>query len=391
MARIAAVDAVVVNVSPKTNWTFIAVRTDAGVTGWGECSLNRWESLLTDYASMIAPGLVGRDVVASHAASSNAVRYLPHIPGGLVAHAVRSAVEQAITDVSAQLHGQSIAQLIGPARRNAVVAYANINRGVKSRSADDFAIAARAALAAGYRTVKLAPFDGVIAEDADSTPIDDRIRDGLDRVYAVRDAIGSDAMLLVDCHWRFDEPRATKLIDDIAQASPYWVECPVSERPSQFAAIARLKDRAHDRGIKLAGGEMITGAEDAQAMCAASLYDVMMPDVKYAGGYRGMLSIARICDESGVAFSPHNPTGPIAHLASIHVCAAAPGVLSLEHQFGESPLFEALIDGCAAPLVNGQFTVPRGRGLGAALDLGVAKAHPYAPLPANANLDERLG
>jgi galactonate dehydratase len=387
MSSIAAIEAVVVNVSPKTNWTFIAVRTDAGVTGWGECSLNRWEPLLTAYVEVLAQDIVGRDV----STAAEAIRYLPHSPGGLVAHAVRSALEQAITDISAQLAAQAIHQFIGPARRHTVPAYANINRGVRSRSPEGFADAARAALAAGYQCVKLAPFDGVIAEDADLTPIDDRIHEGLDRVFAVRDAIGPGSPLLVDCHWRLDEARATALIGDIAPASPYWIECPISEHPSQFGAIARLRERTRSQGIQLAGGEMITGAEQAAAMCASSLYDVLMPDVKYAGGYHGMLAIAKICNASGVTFSPHNPTGPIAHLASIHVCAAAPDVLWLEHQWAESPLFDALIGGCAAPLVDGAFVVPSAPGLGAALDLVVARAHPHVSLPRNANLDERLG
>jgi galactonate dehydratase len=387
MSSIAAIEAVVVNVSPKTNWTFVAVRTDAGVTGWGECSLNRWEPLLTAYTAVIAPDLIGRDL----AAAAEGIRYLPHSPGGLVAHAVRSALEQAITDASAQLAAQAVHQFIGKKTRRSVPAYANINRGARSRSPEGFADAARAAIAAGYMCVKLAPFDGVIAADADSTPIDDRIHAGLDRVYAVRDAIGRDAPLLVDCHWRFDEARARVLIGDIARASPYWIECPVSEHPSQFEAIARLRERAHAQGIQLAGGEMITGVAQASAMCASSLYDVLMPDIKYAGGYRGMLAIAKICDASGVAFSPHNPTGPIAHLASIHVCAAAPSVLWLEHQWAESPLFDGLIGGCAAPLADGEFVVPSGPGLGAALDLTEARAHPSVSLPRNANLDERLG
>ena len=387
MSSIAAIETVVVNVSPKTNWTFIAVRSDAGVTGWGECSLNRWEPLLAAYTAVIAPDLVGRDF----ADAANGIRYLPHSPGGLVAHAVKSALEQAITDASAQLATVAIHHFIGPAKRTSVPAYANINRGVRSRSPQGFADAARAAIAAGYMCVKLAPFDGVIADDAGSTPIDDRIHEGLDRVYAVRDAIGPDAPLLVDCHWRFDEARATTLIGDIARASPYWIECPISEHPSQFPAIARLRERAHAQGIQLAGGEMITGAEQASAMCASSLYDVLMPDVKYAGGYRGMLAITKICDANGVAFSPHNPTGPIAHLASIHVCAVSPNVLWLEHQWAESPLFDALIGGCAAPLSKGEFVVPGAFGLGAALELAVAEAHPYVSLPRNANLDERLG
>jgi galactonate dehydratase len=82
------------------------------------------------------------------------------------------------------------------------------------------------------------------------TPIDDRIREGLDRVFAVRDAIGAGSDLLVDCHWRFDEARAMALIGDTAAASPYWIECPVSEQPSHFATIARLRNFARDHGIR---------------------------------------------------------------------------------------------------------------------------------------------
>ncbi len=75
-------------------------------------------------------------------------------------------------------------------KRASVPAYANINRGVRERSPQGFADAARGAVAAGYRAVKLAPFDGVISQDAATTPIDERTRAGIDRVYAVRDAVG---------------------------------------------------------------------------------------------------------------------------------------------------------------------------------------------------------
>ena len=143
--------------------------------------------------------------------------------------------------------------------------------------------------------------------------------------------------------------------------------------------------------MKLAGGEMIAGADQATALCDAGLYDVLMPDVKYAGGYRGMLTIAQICAARDVLFSPHNPTGPIAHLASVHVCAAAPAVLWLEHQWAETPLFDELIGGNAAPLVDGAFAVPRLSGLGAGINHSLALHRPYVPIPKAANLDERLG
>ena len=98
MTTIATLEPVVVNVSPKTNWTFVAVTTDDGATGWGECSLNGWEHLLVPQANALARDAVGREVDAV----GDLVRYLAHSPGGLVAHAVKSAAEQA---------------LIGPARR----------------------------------------------------------------------------------------------------------------------------------------------------------------------------------------------------------------------------------------------------------------------------------
>ena len=136
---------------------------------------------------------------------------------------------------------------------------------------------------------------------------------------------------------------------------------------------------------------MITGADQANAMCAAGLYDVLMPDVKYAGGYRGMLAIARLCASHNVLFAPHNPTGPIAHLASIQACAAAPEVLWLEHQWAESPLFDQL----SVAMWHRSSTAPSSfrvrRGLAPGSNVTWRWARPYVPIPRSANLDERLG
>jgi len=387
MATIAAIEAIVVNVSPKTNWTFVAVTDSDGATGWGECSLNGWEELLVAETARLSRMAVGREADPA----SDLLRYIAHSPGGLVSHAVRSAIEQALVDLRARRAGLAIGAFLAPSPRLSVPAYANINRSVVERTPAGFAAAARRALAAGYRAFKLAPFDGVIAEDAATTPIDAGIRAGLDRVFAVRDALGAAPALMVDCHWRFDEPRAAMLIRDLVPAAPYWIECPVSEHLSCFSAIARLTRIAREFGMQTAGGEMIAGVDQAEAMCAAGLYDVLMPDIKYAGGYRGMLEIAQVCELHGKAYSPHNPTGPIAHLASIHLCAAAPALLWLEHQWDETPLFDSLVGGVPAALVDGAFVVPLTPGLGATLDPELAATHPWQLLPASANLDPRLG
>ncbi|MFO1311846.1 MAG: mandelate racemase/muconate lactonizing enzyme family protein [Burkholderiales bacterium] len=383
--KIASLSPVVVNVSPKTNWTFVAVATEDGTTGWGECSLNGWEPLLVAQCEMLARELAGRDVAEAPAL----VRYVPHVPGGLVAHAVRSAVEQALTDLRARERGMPVAAMLG-SRRGAVPAYANINRGVRDRSPEGFAQAARRAVAAGYRAVKLAPFDGVISQDAATTQIAERTRAGLDRVFAVRDAVGPSIDVMVDCHWRFDAPRAEALLRDLEHARPYWVECMTTEHRDGWDDIARLTRIARDRGMRTAGGETIGGADAARAMCGAGLYDALMPDIKYCGGFGGMLAIADACAEHGILVAPHNPTGPVAHVASVHACAAMPSLLWLEHQWNESPLFDTLA-GPMPALVDGGFVVPADAGLGAAVDRRQAKLHPGIALDRSANLDERLG
>lgn len=384
---IAALELIIVNISPKTNWSFIAVTTEDGVTGWGECSLNGWEPLLIAQSEMLAHTARGRNIETP----GNLISYLPHTPGGLVAHAVKSATEQALVDLRARRAGKSVAAFLTATPRSSVPAYANINRGVIDRSPKGFAAGAQRAVAAGYRAIKLAPFDGVTSQDAEHTPIEKLIRAGLDRIFAVRDAVGDTIDVMVDCHWRFDVDRAKTVLREVAPARPYWMECMTSEHPSCFSAIAHLTEQAHDLGMRTAGGETIAGADMAEVMCKRRLYDVLMPDIKYAGGFSGMLAIARVCSDHGIAYAPHNPTGPMAHLASIHACAAAPTLLWLEHQWDESSLFDELIGGNKAPLVDGAFLVPDQPGMGATINRALASTCPYQPLPSGAGLDERLG
>jgi len=387
MTKIAALRTHAVGITPRTNWVFVELATDDGITGVGEASLNGWEPLLLAYAEKLFAPLRG----AEASALARATRYLPHSPGGLVAHAVRSALEQAWVDNQARRAVAPVSGFLGGARRDTVAVYANINRATTERSPAGCAAGARHAVAAGFRAVKIAPFDGVIAEDRAGTPFDARVDAGVARVLAMREAVGPDVELMADCHWRLDEGAALRVIEALAPANLYWLECPVSEHASQLDAIARLRARAHQHGMRLAGAETVTGVDAVAPMLARGCYDVIMPDLKYCGGYAGMLAIAREAGRHNVHVSPHNPTGPICNLGSLHACAAMDACLSLEYQLAESPLYTELVDGVAPALAGGCFVVPKTPGVGATLDHEVVVAHPWRALPSNAGLDERLG
>lgn len=379
--KIASIESVCVNVSAKTNWFFIVVTADDGLVGIGEASLNGWEPLLFAQVNELAQSLRGAAIEEWR----RYTRVYPHGAGGLVAAAATSALEQAVTDIRAQAAGQPIHALLGGARRKSVRVYANINRGAVDRTPAGCAASAVAAVEEGFRAIKIAPFDGVLPHALDPN----KIELGIERVEAMRSSLGPDIDLMVDCHWRFDEPSALRVIDALAPMKLMWIECPISERTLSHDALARVRERANHHGMLLAGAETQIGTLGFEPFVARKLFDVLMPDVKYAGGYYEILAIARQAQSRGIRFSPHNPTGPICNMASIHLAACAENFLILEYQHAESPFFFELVHGVKPSLVGGEFVVPQTSGLGVTLDLDAARCHPYRAV--SPGLDPSLG
>src|SRR4026207_1120325 len=99
--KIDRVEFLVLNVSEKTNWSFVRVTSETGLTGIGEASLNGWESAQQACAGDLQRQREGRriDEVAA------LLRVFPHSPGGLIASSVASALEQALTDLRAKAAG----------------------------------------------------------------------------------------------------------------------------------------------------------------------------------------------------------------------------------------------------------------------------------------------
>ncbi len=69
-----------------------------------------------------------------------------------------------------------------------------------------------------------------------------------------------------------------------------------------------------------------------------------------------------------VGFSPHNPSGPVCHAASLQICSAVPQFERLEMQYDETTLFDALVAGALPKAVDGEVRVPHVPGLGVRLD-----------------------
>ena len=362
----------VTQITPNTRWVFVEISDGAGNVGVGESTLNGREAYLADAMDAVADAALA---AIDEPPGAFAERQRPR---DLDAGAIVSGVDQALWDLHARGRQLGVADVLAGVRRRAIPVYANINRRTRERTPEGFANSARDALRAGFDAIKLAPFDHVDAARTPATNGEGLAR-GLECIAAVRNAIGVERRLMVDCHWRFDEHMARQLIQDADPLALHWIECPLPETESNIPAIVRLRALANERGVRLAGLEQGVRIESFVPWCEADAYDTMMPDVKYAGGLREMLRIAEYLAERGVDVSPHNPTGPVSHAASLHVCAALRECDMLEVQFDESPLFDALCGQAMSRIEDGVAMLPSGTGLGMALDRDLLHTHAAEP------------
>ncbi|WP_226781209.1 enolase C-terminal domain-like protein [Oceaniglobus trochenteri] len=371
--RIGDIRVTVANISEKSNWIFVELVLEDGATGTGEATLHGYEPLVTGWFDTYRPALCGLTLDAL------AARLTPGkvTPAGLVGHSAISALEQARLDLVAQAAGKPLCALYGRAGAKVPV-YANINRGLPDRRPETFAARAAEVAAAGFARIKIAPFDGVAPKAGDGAANEALVQAGMDRIRAVRDAIGGQTGLMVDCHWRFGHDRARALMDELRPSGLYWIECPIAEIPAQFANLADLRKAANHAGMLLAGAEMGMGLEAFAPFIA--LNDVIMPDVKYCGGPAEMLRIADAAAEHGTRIAPHNPSGPVSAAHSVHL-AAHPAIDLLELQHGETPLFDGILSRGHVRPEGGCLSAHTAPGLGSVLDRAVCAVHPWRSVP----------
>lgn len=368
---IASLKLSVTQVTSKTWWSFIEVTDSDGATGVGEATLTGREQQLEQVAREIFPLFLNQPV-----AEGAPIVPLPQV-SQLPNAAILSGIDHALWDLRGRNASKSFARCLGEVPHADVALYANINRRTGGRTPEDFAASARAAIAAGFTAVKIAPFDeaSLYGEPTDLQAARAAFEGGVARIAATRAAIGPSADLMVDCHWRLNEASSLELLDELAPYALYWFECPLPETPAQMDAIRRVRGRANTLGVKLAGCEEAIGVAGFRPFLEAGAYDVIMPDVKYVGSVREVLAVAALLDRYQVEFSPHNPSGPVAHAVSLQLSAIVPNFQRLEMQFDETPAFDELV-GHRLPAPRGGYAqLPEGPGHGAVLDAGAVLRH----------------
>lgn len=350
-------------VDDATLWAFVVLEASDGLVGRGESMLGGAEPAVGAAIETATQPWLGR---ALHEIALPRPALATERPTGLLEATVHAALDQALWDLRARALGLPIYAALGPCLHRHLPLYANINRGTRDRSPEGFAARASAAAKDGFDGVKIAPFDGLTRANAGSRAAREAFEVACERVEAVRDAIGFERRLMVDCHWRLQLHTALKFLRRIEPCRLDWFEDPLPYAEFDGWAALRATGQA-----PLVGGETARGIRDLLPFLDRGLLDCVMPDVRYFGGITELHALTPLATEYQVRIAPHNPRGPVGTLASAHAVAGSSMFDHLEFQYGECDWRAALTNG-TEDIRDGTLHLSDAAGLGLAWNNEVA-------------------
>jgi galactonate dehydratase len=367
-----------VRATSRTVWLFVRLRTDAGLRGVGEASdafgfanttaadAARMKSELRGFFELV-DGTSPLDIAEYRRRGVPLAR-----KGGLVSATAFSAIEQALWDLSGKALDVPVYSLFGGKLRDRLPVYANINRATTRRTPDGFAATAKAAVDEGFRAVKGAPWDGFPPAGSPALAVETAVENGIACAAAMREAVGPEVDVMVDCHSFFDVALAERVAKRLEPLNLAWYEEPVA--PERIEETREIRRRIRQQ---MAAGEVLFGVAGFAPLSRDRTVNVIMPDVKHCGGLLELTHIAAAAEQEGVDVAPHNPSGPVSTAASAQVCAGLVNFKLLEFQWGEVEWRSDVIDP-PERFEHGTLRIPERPGFGIELNDRTIRRKPSA-------------
>jgi galactonate dehydratase len=369
--KITTVTPYLVHPGRSKNWLFVKIETDEGLHGWGEA----YTQADRDQAIEVHIRQLGRYLVGRNPFDIKHFTYMAYTDfagkrGAMELYCAISGIEQALWDIVGKATGQPVYNLLGGACRDKVRVYANGWGG--GGSIEQLVERALAVVERGFTALKFDPFPGPWRALIDAS----LEAEAVERVKAVREAVGPKVDILVEVHRRLAPMHAVRVARMMEPYVPFWYEEPVSARDMDALAEAR-------RNINLpvvTGEELYTKAEFKTAFEKRAA-DIINPDVCNVGGILELREIAAMAEVYHVAVSPHNYNSTTLGLAAtLHAAAGMPNFLITEYfvNFEEMGKEIALTP---FEVVDGYIRLPTTPGLGIDLDEAALARYPYQQFP----------
>ncbi len=339
-------------------WTFVVIETDDGTQGVGECSVFRLNQAVAEVVHRFATFLIGQDPTRVEHLWQQMYRH-PFFRGGPIMNAAISGIDQALWDIAGKVAGLPVHRMLGGPVRDRVRAYA---RGDLAGSTVEQVLEAQRAGFTAFKLSQPHP-EGGFEEFAVAQAAADQVSDA-------RDAVGRDLDLMVDFHGRLSPAAAVRFLDAVRDQGLLFAEELIP--PDNVPAYAQVTAAVPE--VPCATGERLYTRWGFRELIELRAVHVIQPDICYAGGISELRRIAAHAETHYISMAPHNPNGPVATAANIHLAAAIPNFLILEYA-RKPPYFESVLKQ-PLTLTKGYFELPETPGLGVELDEDYIASHP---------------
>lgn len=355
-------------------WVFARVYASNGLMGTGEARGKAGYSskAVKEAVLDMKPLLLGEDPTQIRKLGFKVERVMRTSLGGLAAHAW-AALDIALWDLAGKAAVWPVWRLLGGKHRESVRVYCDCGYGEGDEyTPEAFAEKARKRRRLGFTALKFDVHHPSHGFETGLSAISSRelqLMRGC--VSAIRDALGSDVDLALDCHWRYSVMDAVRLAQALEGFDLLWLEDPVyafgQEGVEALAAVA-----ASTR-TPLCAGENMYAAHDFLEMMQRRAVKVISPDVSKIGVTEG-LKVAELAGIYDITVAPHNTGSPLATMAACHLCAAVPNFLALEFHYQDWPAWSTII-GERQLVRDGRIGLTDRPGLGVELDPQAVSEH----------------
>jgi galactonate dehydratase len=314
--KITSVKAIVCNARMR-NWIFVKVETDQpGLVGWGEATLEWHTRAVVGAIDDISTLIVGEDPRRIEHLWQMMFRQHFWHGSGIVRSTAISGIDIALWDLLGKTMGVPCHELWGGRVRDFVRLYCHLGGGrmedfyeTSVFDAPRFADLATQAVSNGYSAFKsmavppTSCLEGLRQVNAAESV-----------VSAMREAVGPDIDIMVDCHARQSPAMGLLFAKALDKYGLYFFEEPCW--PEHLDGLARICAAV---STPIATGERLTHITQFRDLFAAHGCSVVQPDITHCGGLSSVRKVAALAEAYGIAVAPHNPQGPISTAAAFEL------------------------------------------------------------------------
>ena len=311
----------------RVGWVFVAVETDEGITGFGECSNwpRKGNILVAKAVETVKDSIIGRDPNDIEGIWHELYRNYTYLGSRGLITLLISGIDIALWDIKGKALGRPIYDLLGGPVRDDIILYTHPAYGGPKEMAES----CLQLVEEGYTALKTDPFweemgkyhtarmSGYISRQGE--------RRGADIIAAVRAAVGPEVEILIDCHGHYDIASAIRCAKALEPYDLTWFEEPVP--PEGYDALKQVRDSVN---VPICTGERFFTRWDFLPVFQDRLAEYLMPDVCWTGGITELKKVSSLAETYYVAVSPHGANGPIQLIAGAHAMMTVPNFYKLE-------------------------------------------------------------